>query len=64
MNVYVYMLGAKYEFAQSMVCAAQTMDPYLCAGNPWIAFPCRTLAVRLECNAQSVHVHGLYKPAS
>ena len=25
---YVYMLGAKYGLAQSMYCAAQTMDPY------------------------------------
>ena len=24
----MYMLGAKYGFAQSMDCAAQTMDPY------------------------------------
>ena len=24
----MYMLAAKYEFAQSMDCAAQTMDPY------------------------------------
>ena len=26
--IYYYMLGAKYGFAQSMDCAAQTMDPY------------------------------------
>ena len=26
--MYVYMLGAKYGFAQSMNCAAQTMDPH------------------------------------
>ena len=24
----IYMLGTKYEFARSMDCAAQTMDPY------------------------------------
>ena len=28
----MYMLGAKYGFAQSMVCAAQTMDPYFVQG--------------------------------
>ena len=26
--MYIYMLVAKYGFAQSMDCAAQTMDPY------------------------------------
>ena len=37
------MLGAKYGFAQSTDCAAQTMDPYFMrqsldyARNPWIA---------------------------
>ena len=42
-NFPVYMLGAKHGFAQSMDCAAQTMDPYFarqsmdCARNPWIA---------------------------
>ena len=39
----MYMLGAKYGFAQSMDCAAQTMDPYFMrqsmdfVRNPWIA---------------------------
>ena len=52
------MLGAKYEFAQSMDCATQTMDPvlyatihgsrvskgakYKFADNPWIALRAQT----------------------
>ena len=37
------MLGAKYGFAQSVDCTAQTMDPYFArqsmdfVRNPWIA---------------------------
>ena len=40
--IIIIMLGAKYGLAQSMDCAAQTMDPYFarqfidCARNPWI----------------------------
>ena len=61
----IYMLGAKYGFVQSMNCAAQTMDPYFArAIHVLRSHSLRYIAVRLECDAQSVHVHGLYKPAS
>ena len=69
----MYMLGAKHGFAQSVDCAAQIMDPYfaraihgLRSHSVRIHLNCaHYIAVRLECDAYSVHVHGLYyKPAS
>ena len=41
--IIIYILGAKYRFAQSTDCTAQTTDPYFArqsmdfVRNPWIA---------------------------
>ena len=68
------MLGAKHGFAQSMHCAAQIMDPYfaraihgLRSHGVRVHLNCACyiiIAVRSDCDAYSMYVHGLYKPAS
>ena len=70
------MLGAQYGFAQSMDCAAQTMDPYFVQAIHGLRIHVYTY-VRLIFNFlynffclilfsffKSVHVHDLHKPAS
>ena len=57
------MLGAKYGFAQSMDCTAQTMDPYFarqsmdCTCIPWIA---RAKYGSMVCAAQSMDCANPY----
>ena len=67
---YIYMLGAKHRFVQSVDCAAQIVDPYfaraihgLRSHSVRIHPNCARLSRKVGCDAYSVHVHGLYKPA-
>ena len=66
------MVDAKYGFAQSMDCAAQTMDPYFVRAIHGLRIHvaiCVSIIIFFIFTFQllffySVHVHGLHKPAS
>ena len=65
----IYMLGAKYGFAQSMDCAAQIMDPYFAREIHGLHVNIHVIFIFIFivfCFLffLSVHVHGLHKPGS